>query len=61
MDRTTTPPAGDKPSGMTFEQYLATRIPWPEHRPPLTLEDMELAITDGALASAEPLDADDPD
>jgi hypothetical protein len=61
MDRTTTPPAGDKPAGMTFEQYLVTRIPWPERRPSLTLEQIRQAIADGALASAGHLDANEQD
>lgn len=61
MDRTTTQPADDKPADMTFTQYLATRIPWPAHRPPLTLEQMDQAIADGALAGAEALDANEQD
>ncbi len=37
---------------ITFEEFLATRPIWPKDRPPVTLEEMEEAIIQGALDSA---------
>ena len=37
---------------ITFEEFLATRPVWPKDRPPVTLEEMEEAIIQGALDSA---------
>ena len=35
-----------------LDEFLATRPKWPADRPPVTLEDMEDAIVQGALKSA---------
>jgi len=35
-----------------LDEFLATRPKWPADRPPVTLEDMENAIVQGALKSA---------
>lgn len=43
----------DGDPGMTREEYLASRIPWPDDRPALGLEDMEAAIAKGALGNAD--------
>jgi hypothetical protein len=46
-------PDSDKSENkITFEQFLVTRPTWPKDRPPLTLEEMEEAIIQGALDSA---------
>lgn len=37
---------------ITFEQFLATRPVWPKDHLPVTLEDMEEAIIQGAIDSA---------
>jgi hypothetical protein len=42
-----------QPQGkISFEEFLATRPAWPEDRPPLTLEEMEQGIIQGAIHSA---------
>jgi len=46
-------PSGDDPARITLEQFLASRIPWPDERPALGIEDMEAAIAKGALGSAD--------
>ncbi len=38
---------------ISFEQFLATRPEWPKDRPPVTLEEMEKAIIQGAIYSAD--------
>ena len=38
-----------EPKRITFDEFLATRPAWPADRPPVTLEDMERAIIEGAL------------
>jgi hypothetical protein len=43
----------DGDPGMTLEEYLASRIPWPDERPALRLEDMDAAIAQTALGSAD--------
>lgn len=40
----------DQPEqALDFEQFLATRPQWPKDRPPISLEDMEAGIVQGAL------------
>jgi len=46
------PDADQAEKKITFEQFLATRPEWPKDRPPVTLEEMEEAIIQGALDSA---------
>jgi hypothetical protein len=38
---------------ISFDEFLATRLPWPADRPSVSLEDMERAIIEGALNSAD--------
>lgn len=37
---------------ISFEEFLATRPAWPKDRPPVSLEEMEKAIIQGANSSA---------
>jgi hypothetical protein len=37
---------------ITLEEFLATRPAWPKDRPPLTLDEMEQGIIQGAIDSA---------
>ena len=37
---------------ISFDQFLATRPEWPKDKPPVTLEEMEEAIIQGAVDSA---------
>ena len=37
---------------ISFEQFLATRPEWPKDKPPVTLDEMEEAIIQGAIDSA---------
>ncbi len=37
---------------ISIDEFLATRSKWPANRPPITLEEMENAIIQGALKSA---------
>jgi hypothetical protein len=46
-------PTGEEASTMSFDDFLATRTPWPEDRPSLSLEDMDAAIVKGALGGAD--------
>ena len=43
------PRSGETKQKITFEQFLAHRLKRPEGIPPVTLEDMEKAIIQGAL------------
>ena len=42
----------DQEKKISFEQFLATRPKWPKGKPPVTLEEMEEAIIQGAVDSA---------
>ena len=37
---------------LSFEEFLKSRLEWPKDRPPVTLDEMDEAIVQGALASA---------
>jgi len=37
---------------ISFKEFLATRPTWPKDRPPVSLEEMEKAIIQGANSSA---------
>ena len=37
---------------ISFEEFLATRLKWPKDKPPVTLEEMEEAIIQGAIDRA---------
>ena len=43
---------GQPEKKITFEEFLTSRPAWPKDRPPVTLEEMEEAIIQGALDSA---------
>ncbi len=39
-------------TSMSLDEFIATRPKWPADRPPITLEEMDQAIAQGALKSA---------
>jgi hypothetical protein len=39
-------------NSISLDEFIATRQKWPSDRPPITLEDMDHAIAQGALKSA---------
>lgn len=39
-------------TSMSLDEFIATRPKWPADRPPITLEEMDQAIAQGALRSA---------
>ena len=41
-----------KKTSMSLDEFIDTRPKWPADRPTITLEEMEQAITQGALKSA---------
>lgn len=45
------PEKGVLETKITLEEFLATRPPWPKDRPPLTLEQIERGIIEGAIQS----------
>ena len=39
-------------TSMSLDEFIATRPKWPADRPPITLDEMDRAIAQGALKSA---------
>jgi len=42
-----------EPEKISFDEFLATRPAWPADRPPVTLQETEQAISEGALRGAQ--------
>jgi hypothetical protein len=40
-----------KKTSMSLDEFIATRPKWPANHPPITLEEMDQAIVQGALKS----------